>query len=193
MYTVRALKTIPSRSRSGFMYADYPQDYTSVPNFDSCFFTFRCLSLGWFLLNSTRQFKMTARKEIWLANMKWDLLKMFRFTMIYLTMKSLCHDYCRQYLKIDHHTIVDWGSFMQEVFLHYCITNTVTQIGGKGYIVEVDEAKIGHWKYNRGRIIQGQWVFGGIKRGTKKLFLVAVKKRNQPTLLKEIKKRIQLG
>jgi len=29
-------------------------------------------------------------------------------------------------------------------------------------IVEIDEAKIGKRKYNCGRIIRGQWVFGAI-------------------------------
>jgi hypothetical protein len=30
--------------------------------------------------------------------------------------------------------------------------------------VEIDEAKIGKRKYNRGRYLEEQWVFGGIER-----------------------------
>lgn len=33
-------------------------------------------------------------------------------------------------------------------------------------MIKIDEAKIGKRKYNRGRIMQGQWVFGGIERNT---------------------------
>lgn len=41
------------------------------------------------------------------------------------------------------------------------------QIGGNNIIVEIDEAKFGRRKYHRGRLITGQWLFGGIERGTK--------------------------
>jgi len=38
-------------------------------------------------------------------------------------------------------------------------------IGGDGFIVEVDECKIGRRKYERGRIVEGSWIFGIIVRG----------------------------
>lgn len=38
------------------------------------------------------------------------------------------------------------------------------QFGGPGVIVEIDEAKIGKRKYQKGRIIRGQWIFGGYER-----------------------------
>lgn len=34
-------------------------------------------------------------------------------------------------------------------------------IGGVGKIVEIDAAKIGKRKYNRGCVIEAIWVFGG--------------------------------
>jgi len=37
---------------------------------------------------------------------------------------------------------------------------------GSGVVVEIDEAKIGHRKYNRGRSVDGFWVFGGFERGS---------------------------
>ena len=52
------------------------------------------------------------------------------------------------------------------------------KVGGVGQVVEVDEAKFGRRKHNRGRIIEGQWILGGIQRNVKsKCFYVPVKDR----------------
>lgn len=66
-------------------------------------------------------------------------------------------------------------------------------LGGPGHTVEVDEAKFSRRKYNLGRIVEGHWVFGGIDRESKKIFLVPVQDRTQETLLKYIKERILPG
>lgn len=66
-------------------------------------------------------------------------------------------------------------------------------IGGPDKIVEVDEAKVGKRKYNTGRIIRGQWVFGGIERSSKKFFIVPVADRRSETLILNIKKHIAPG
>ncbi|KAG8227915.1 hypothetical protein J437_LFUL011843 [Ladona fulva] len=39
-------------------------------------------------------------------------------------------------------------------------------LGGEGKVVEIDESKFGKRKFNRGRLVEGKWVFGGIERGT---------------------------
>lgn len=67
------------------------------------------------------------------------------------------------------------------------------QIGGDGIIVEIDEAKFGRRKYNRGRLITGQWLFGGIERGTKKIFILPVVSRKAEVLIPIIKKHIAPG
>jgi hypothetical protein len=46
--------------------------------------------------------------------------------------------------------------------------------GGEGKVVEVDEGKFGKRKYHRGHYVKGQWVFGGVERGSDRTFLVAV-------------------
>lgn len=89
----------------------------------------------------------------------------------------------QQYIGISPSTYVDWCNFIREVCVHYCLCNSPKKIGGPGSIVEIDEAKIGKRKYNRGRAIECQWIFGGTDRETKEVFLYPVKKRNKRTLL----------
>lgn len=67
------------------------------------------------------------------------------------------------------------------------------QIGGDGIIVEIDEAKFGRRKYHRGRLITGQWLFDGIQRDTKKMFVVPVISRKAEILLPLIQKYIAPG
>ena len=38
------------------------------------------------------------------------------------------------------------------------------KIGGPGIIVEMDESKFGHRKYNRGHRVESPWVVGGVER-----------------------------
>ena len=89
-------------------------------------------------------------------------------------------------------TVSDWFSFCREVVDHYCIEHTV-QVGGPDKVVEIDEAKFGKRKYNCGRVIDGQWLFGGFERESKRFFMVPVPDRTRETLLKEIKKYILPG
>ena len=32
------------------------------------------------------------------------------------------------------------------------------QIGGPGVVIEIDETKIGHRKYQKGRLVDGAWI-----------------------------------
>ena len=57
-------------------------------------------------------------------------------------------------------------------------------IGGEGKVVEIDKSKFRKRKYHRGHSVKGQWVFGGIERGTG---LVAVHDRSAETLIGLIK------
>ena len=68
------------------------------------------------------------------------------------------------------------------------------RIGGHGVIVEMDETKMGKRKYNRGHLVEGVWIFGGIERTPeKKVFLVEVPDRTALTLLKYIKRYVKPG
>ena len=54
---------------------------------------------------------------------------------------------------------------------------------GPGKEVEIDESKLGRRKYNRGRVVDGHWVFGGMERGSGDSFMVEVPHRDAATLL----------
>ena len=56
-------------------------------------------------------------------------------------------------------------------------------IVGPGIEIEIDESKFGRRKYNRGRQVDGHWVFGGIERVSGECFLVEVQQRDANTLL----------
>lgn len=89
-------------------------------------------------------------------------------------------------------TGVDWSSFCREVVLDYMIDRQ-EKIGGPGKTVELDETKIGKRKYNRGKRVEGQWVFGGVERESGKCFMMTVEKRDRATLLPIIKDWILPG
>ena len=60
-------------------------------------------------------------------------------------------------------------------------------------MVEIDESKFGKRKYNVGRVVEGQWVFGGICRETRQFFMVPVPDCTLDTLLCIIKEYIEPG
>ena len=62
-------------------------------------------------------------------------------------------------------------------------------------MVEIDESKFGRQKYNRGRVVPGSWVLGGVERNSKRCFLAVCpnSSRSQPTLLPLIRQHVALG
>ena len=57
---------------------------------------------------------------------------------------------------ISSRTIVAWYKTFREILFNYFeITNPIQKMGGPQSIVEIDEAKIGSRKYNRGRLKEG--------------------------------------
>lgn len=60
-------------------------------------------------------------------------------------------------------------------------------------IVDINESKFAKRKYNVGRVVEGQWVCGGMCRETRSSFVVPVEKRDKDTLLPIITHRIEPG
>jgi len=88
--------------------------------------------------------------------------------------------------------LVPWSTGLREVCIYWADKKS-QMIGGQGVIVETDEGKIGKRKYNRGRWIEGNWVFGGSERGSQNCFLVPVPSRGSDVLLDIIKTWIKPG
>ena len=95
-------------------------------------------------------------------------------------------------VQVAEHTAVDWYNFARDVCAQHFINNPAA-IGGPGLGVEIDESKFGRRKYNRGRMTDGHWVFGGVQRLTGQAFLVEVEHRDARTLLPIIEEFIKPG
>lgn len=85
-------------------------------------------------------------------------------------------------LKLTRATLCKWKCAFRaacsfDLLAHPC------KVGGPGVIVQIDETCFVRRKYNRGRLVSQQWVFGGIDCSTKQCFLVPVDRRDAETLL----------
>jgi len=89
-------------------------------------------------------------------------------------------------------TIVDWKQFCRDVCVSYFL-NHPEPIGGENRVVEIDESLFSRRKYNRGRILKEQWIFGGYDAVEKKGFLVPVPARDAGTLLPIVQQWVMPG
>ena len=67
------------------------------------------------------------------------------------------------------------------------------KIGGINKIVEIDETLMYRRKYNRGRLLNDVWIFGGICREDGRVFAVVVENRKEETLWDQILQHIEKG
>ena len=103
------------------------------------------------------------------------------------------HKYSRRYCHFaSESTIADWKSMTPEICTLYCL-KYLCVIGGLDHVVEIDESMWTKRKYNKGRKVNSQWVFGSIDRDTKNHFAVLVDRRDAATLLPIIEKFILRG
>ncbi|XP_069673350.1 uncharacterized protein [Periplaneta americana] len=135
---------------------------------------------------------VSARKGTFLGNSSLSIEDAFLFVSVLLHLKPPRQQFIKEELGLSNSTIVNCYSFCREIFIG-CIQEDSSLIGGKGITVELGEAKFGKIKYQSGRIVKGQWVFGGLDRKSRKTFLVPVKSRDSDTLLSVIKRYILPG
>ena len=82
---------------------------------------------------------------------------------IYYWTYKLQQDFVIHETGLSNHTVVDFYNFLREV-CSVILQEQSEAIGGPGKIAEIDESKFGKRKYNRGKRVDGVWVFGGIER-----------------------------
>ena len=102
---------------------------------------------------------------------------------------------------------MDWYSCVRDVGAQNFIDHPAV-MGGQGVEVtllswearlwraevEIDESKFGKREFNRGSVVDGHWVFGGMERTTGECFLVEVEHRDAAaTLLPIIQQFVRPG
>ena len=93
-------------------------------------------------------------------------------------------------------TIIDYYNFLRDLCQGWATrVQANTRLGGLGWIIEVDESKLFHAKYNRGDMLgrQYDWVFGMLERGTNKVRFFHVADRTANTLLPIIAANVEAG
>ncbi|KAG8235655.1 hypothetical protein J437_LFUL016027 [Ladona fulva] len=87
-------------------------------------------------------------------------------------------------------SFADWCNYLREVCRKDLRTQevggSIPKIGGGGFTVEVDETLLGRRKSCVSRPLMGQWVLGGIERGSQKVFLTVIPNRTADTLTQHI-------
>ena len=93
-----------------------------------------------------------------------------------------------QLTDLSENTISEWKILLHVRVSNWLMANPST-LGGPGVTIELDEAKFGKRKYNKGSYRNGQWVLGAVDRNTGQCFLLPCpnNKRGAPTLLPLIK------
>ncbi|ODM89415.1 putative transposase-like protein [Orchesella cincta] len=86
-------------------------------------------------------------------------------------------------------------SYCREVCYTIVSQNDICCVGGVGLHVEVHESHVFKRKYNRGRLTAHEhvWIFGGICRETKEMFVQVVPDRSGATLWPIIQRKIAPG
>jgi hypothetical protein len=108
-------------------------------------------------------------KFTYFDNVHLSLTLIAGIVLLYLTRPPPRCQFIAKETNVSHRILIDYFNFIREVLIFWAHNNS-EQIGGEGKIVEIDEAKIGKRKYNRGRYLEEQWVFGGIERGSNIFF-----------------------
>ena len=139
----------------------------------------------------SKDVKVSIREDTWLQNSNLTLEEIVE--LIYLWTQNFTLAEIEHELNISKKTLIEWTIYFRDVCT--CIVLDHSEpIGGEGVPVEIDESKFGKRKYNKGRRVDGMWVFGGREKYDKsKIFMVPVADRKRSTLIPIIEKWIKKG
>ncbi|GBN39308.1 hypothetical protein AVEN_148385-1 [Araneus ventricosus] len=137
--------------------------------------------------------RRSVRKGSWFDESKLSIPEILMIT--YLWAKKTSNEWIVDELSVSEPTVVDWKSFCREVCVDMLVNEDkkLEMLGGVGVVVEIDESKFGKRKYNKGKQVNGKWVFGGVERGSKRSFFCVVEDRTAETLIEITKKYVKPG
>jgi hypothetical protein len=127
--------------------------------------------------------KYNCRKSLSSLTGTWlERVRLTKLQVLKLVFLFCCHRPVTQAMEIAgvaSEAAVNWYKFCRQVFQIVNQNLPFVPIGGPGLTVEVDETALWRRKYNKGRILrkQTQWIFAGICRETKRVFVVPVRVR----------------
>ena len=88
--------------------------------------------------------------------------------------------------------VVQWFVYFRDICSNHLITNP-RKIGGEGIEVQIDESLVAKRKYNKGRMVEQRWLFGGVCPEQKRGFVQFVPARSREILDPIIMRRIAPG
>lgn len=134
------------------------------------------------------------RYNSFFENSKLEIEKIVLF--IHLWSKMYPPEIIMDDFEFSKQTITDWSRFCRDLLVENFDQSMSSKIGGENRVVEIDESLLVRRKYNRGRLLKQQWMFGGIERNTsgqRKFFVEFVESRTEETLIPIILRRIKPG
>lgn len=134
--------------------------------------------------------KASIKKGSFLQDSKITLQEFIRIA--YVWSRQITGVVASDMCEVSGKTICSWYQYLRDATSHHMVMNPY-QIGGPGHVVQIDESLICKRKYNRGRVPEQRWVFGGWDTEDKIGFLVFVSDRSSDTLIPLIKKYIKPG
>lgn len=134
---------------------------------------------------------LSVRKDTWLEGTTIPLRKIIVF--IYSWIKQFATvEFCDKDLGLSRSTVIKYNNLVLEACAEDLLSNPI-KVGGPEKIVDVHEAVFSRPKFNKGRSLPRQCVFGGICRETKQVFLFAAPCLNRDTLEECIKQCVLPG
>jgi IS1 family transposase len=140
--------------------------------------------------------KYNCRKSLSPLTGTWlERVRLTKLQVLKLVFLFCCHRPVTQAMEIAgvaSEAAVNWYKFCRQVCQIVNQNLPFVPIGGPGLTVEVDETALWRRKYNKGRVLrkQTQWIFAGICRETKRVFVVPVRVRGARTLISLIQKYV---
>ncbi|VDN54015.1 unnamed protein product [Dracunculus medinensis] len=134
---------------------------------------------------------MRIRSGNWLEGSRIPISAVIRF--IYCWCQQLTSiEWCQRELKLSNDATIDWNNRMREVCVS-AVQRNKKKIGGDGLTVEIDDNLFNKRRNNDEKPLPEHWIFGGICRETRDMFIEEVPDRSANTFLTFIKKNVEEG